>query len=50
MKAYYILAHIYAGLVMTEVNGKLEWLGHRDKFSEAEKIINYFETFVWKQQ
>jgi hypothetical protein len=46
MKAYYILAHIYAGLVMTEVNGKLEWIGKSQQWQEAEKIINYYESFT----
>lgn len=46
MYAYQILAHIYAGLIMAEVNGELEWIGTSQQHQEAENIINYFETFV----
>lgn len=44
MKAYEFLAHIYAGLSITEKFG--EFFGHRDEFREAEKIINYYESFI----
>ena len=46
MKAYELLARIYAGLVMTTVDGKLDWIGTAKELAESENIINYFETFV----
>lgn len=41
--AYQLNAYFKAGLTMTEVDGKLGWLGENKQIEEANRIMNEHE-------
>lgn len=45
MLAYELLAYLKYLTLAPNEKGELEWVGSRDKWNEAQKEIDYYETF-----